>query len=124
MKYCLGSAVADELPLAGHETVSDSAVRFLAVVTEDDFLETGKRIWCDAVLQRAVDSCREQRRATYLKTESVRAGAPALLRGGQSIAGGRCRVICFLCDAQRQILSFCVGVKVSSKYPKSSLDVT
>ncbi len=108
--HCFGSAAADEMPLAGLEIPSDSAIRLLVIVTDDDFLETGQRIWCDVSLQEAVDSCREQRRATYLKTEAIRAGSPALLRGGRSIAGGPRRVICFVCNAQRQILSFCVGV--------------
>ena len=106
----LGVASADDVPLAELGSLANSTNRLLLVVTDDDFLETAKQIWCDASLQKSVDACREQRHATYLKVETIRAGSPSLLRGGRSLVGGPRRVICFICDSDRRVLSCCVGV--------------
>lgn len=87
-----------------------STNRLLLVVTDDDFLETTQPIWCEASLQRAIDACRDQRRATYLKLETIRAGSPSLLRGGRSIVSGPRRLIGLICDDQRRVISCFVGV--------------
>ncbi len=106
----LGVTVANDVAVAESASSTDSTNRLLVVVTDDDFLETSQPIWCHASLQESVDACREQRRATTLKVETIHAGSPSILRGGQSLTGGPRRVICLICDSERRVLSCCVGV--------------
>lgn len=93
-------------PLIADETND----RVLVVVSDDDFLKPNGDLWCQTQLDRAVQSCNEQRNGGTLRLEKIPAGSPDILRGGRPYAGGPRRILCFVCDGRRRILAFCIGV--------------
>ena len=98
------SAAQDKAP-----SHSQPAPLRLIVVTDDDFLASGQDAWCARVLSRAVDELRQIRPDTELELEMRPAGPPAILCGGRPPLGPR-RAVGILCDHQRRIAAFCVGV--------------
>ncbi len=118
----VGVAQADDESQRPLSNAADSSSRLLFVVTDDDFLVSDQSVWCQDSLQASINAVRDQRRATYLMMETRRAGEPSLLRGGRTFTSGPHRVICFLCDGERRILSCCVGIPNSRQLLSFSED--
>lgn len=81
----------------------------VTIVTDDDFLIPDQNAWCHAELTQAIARIKPQRPETTIELIAHFAGEPEFLSATKVKIGPR-RAICFVCDTDDRVLSFCVGI--------------